>query len=205
MLLLGYVMFSSVTRTPDPAKKPALLEQIVDHFLDKSLSTLTFRSLAAALDVSTFTPVYHFGSRSQLVRDIMETIANRERGFETTVEIEAIDLDSYIAALAHTFQITLLPRNRALQRLEFEAQILESLTEQGTTRAAQERLQELAVRTLIALGLSPVDALLESRLLIDTFYGIQFGLVVTGDEAQARASFERAARNHRERISELTA
>ena len=205
MLLLGYVMFLSVTRTPDPAKKPALLEQIVDHFLDKSLSTLTFRSLAAALDVSTFTLVYHFGSRNQLVRDIMETIANRERGFETTVEIEAIDLDSYIAALAHTFQITLLPRNRALQRLEFEAQILESLTEQGTTRAAQERLQELAVRTLIALGLSPVDALLESRLLIDTFYGIQFGLVVTGDEAQARASFERAARNHRQRISELTA
>ena len=158
MLLLGYVMFLSVTRTPDPAKKPALLEQIVDHFLDKSLSTLTFRSLAAALDVSTFTLVYHFGSRNQLVRDIMETIANRERGFETTVEIEAIDLDSYIAALAHTFQITLLPRNRALQRLEFEAQILESLTEQGTTRAAQERLQELAVRTLIALGLSPVVA-----------------------------------------------
>ncbi|HXR45203.1 MAG TPA: TetR/AcrR family transcriptional regulator, partial [Pseudolysinimonas sp.] len=80
-----------MTRAPDPAKKPALLEQIVDHFLDKSLSTLTFRSLAAALDISTFTLVYHFGSRSQLIRDIIAAIASRERGFDAVRDLDQID------------------------------------------------------------------------------------------------------------------
>ncbi len=199
-------MVYGVTRPPDPAKKPALLEQIVDYFLDKSLSTLTFRSLAGALDISTFTLVYHFGNRRQLIRDIITAIASRQRGFEVAGDLDDIDIETYITTLRHTFELTLLPRNRALQRLEFEAQMLEALeTEQGATRTAHRQLQDLAQRTLMALGLSREDALVESRLLIDTFYGIQVGLVVTRDDIQATAAFERAIVDHRARISVLAA
>ena len=195
-----------MTRAPDPAKKPALLEQIVDHFLDRSLSTLTFRGLATALGVSTFTLVYHFGNRRQLIREIIESIATRRRGFEVTGDLDDIDIDSYITGLRHTFDQALLPRNRALQRLEFEAQMLEALeTEPGATRTAHDQLHELARRTLVALGVDDDDALVEGRLLIDTFYGIQVGLVITRDDAQATAAFERAIADHRARIETLSA
>jgi AcrR family transcriptional regulator len=193
-----------MTRQADLAKKPALLEQIVDHLVDKPLSGLTFRGLASALGVSAFTLVYHFGTRDELVHEIIGSIATRQRGFETVFDPKTVTLDSYFIGLRQTFDLTLFPRNRALQRLEFEAQMLEAVaSDPAITKFAHQELDLRARDTLIALGLEPGRATVESQLLIDTFYGIQVGLVVTGDIDRATASFERALENHREKITPL--
>ncbi len=194
-----------MTRQPDPDRKPALLQEIVDYLVDKPLSALTFRSLATTLGVSSFTLVYHFGTRAELVREIIEAIANRQRGFEVLIEPADLTLDSYVDGLRRTFELTLLPHNRALQRLEFEAQMLEALEpEHAVTRLAHKQLQERGRDTLMVLGLDEENATIESRLLIDTFYGIQVGLVVNGDDARATAAFDRAMQQHRERILQLS-
>ena len=193
-----------MTRQADPAKKPALLEQIVDDLVDKPLSALTFRGLASALDVSSFTLVYHFGTRDELVRDIIGSIATRQRGFETVLDPETVTIDSYFDGLRATFELTLFPRNRALQRLEFEAQMLEAVApDHALTRLAHEELHTRARDTLIALGLDESDATVEGQLIVDTFYGIQVGLVVSGDVPRATAAFERALQYHRERVAPL--
>lgn len=193
-----------MTRQADPAKKPALLEQIVDFLIDKPLSALTFRGLASALNVSSFTLVYHFGTRDELVRDIIGSIATRQRGFETVFDPETVTIDSYFDGLRQTFELTLLPRNRALQRLEFEAQMLEAVApDHAVTRLAHEELHSRARDTLIALGLDASDATVEGQLIVDTFYGIQVGLVVSGDVKRATAAFERALQYHRERVAPL--
>jgi AcrR family transcriptional regulator len=193
-----------VTRQADPAKKPALLEQIVDYLIDKPLSALTFRGLASALDVSSFTLVYHFGTRDDLVREIIAAIATRQRGFETVFDPETVTIDSYFVGLRKTFDLTLAPRNRALQRLEFEAQMLEAVApDHAVTRVAHEELHSRARETLIALGLDRADAVVEAQLIIDTFYGIQVGLVVSGDVKRATAAFDRALQYHRERVAPL--
>ena len=194
----------AVTRQADLAKKPALLEQIVDYLVDKPLSALTFRGLAAALGTSSFTLVYHFGTRDELVRDIIAAIATRQRGFETVLDPTIITVDSYFDGLRQTFDLTLFPRNRALQRLEFEAQMLEAVApDHALTRKAHEELRDRARDALVALGLDADRATLEGQLLIDTFYGIQVGLVVSGDVERATASFERALQYHREQIEPL--
>jgi AcrR family transcriptional regulator len=193
-----------MTRTQDLEKKPVLLERIVDYLLDKPLSALTFRSLALALSVSTFTLVYHFGARADLVREIIEAIATRQRGFETVLDPENVTIENYFTNLRRTFDLTLLPRNRALQRLEFEAQMLEALEpETAVTREVHKNLQDRGRETLIALGLSEADAAIESRLLLDTFYGIQIGLVINNDDSRAIEAFDRAMQQHRERIVAL--
>lgn len=193
-----------VTRQADLAKKPALLEQIVDYLVDKPLSALTFRGLATALGTSSFTLVYHFGTRDELVRDIIAAIATRQRGFETVLDPDTITVDSYFTGLRQTFDLTLFPRNRALQRLEFEAQMLEAVApHHAITRRAHEELRDRAKDALVALGLDEGRAALEGQLLIDTFYGIQVGLVVSGDIERATASFERALQHHREQIEPL--
>lgn len=195
-----------MTRRQDLEKKPALLDRILDHLLDKPLSMLSFRTLASALGVSTFTLVYHFGTRAELVSEIIGAIATRQRGFETGSPAQPLTLDGYFASMQNTFDLTLLPRNRALQRLEFEAQMLEALSPAtAVTRRAHQELQGRGRDALIALGLSSEDATIESRLLIDTFYGIQVGLVVNGDDARATAAFDRAMQQHRERIIRLGA
>jgi AcrR family transcriptional regulator len=193
-----------VTRQADTAKKPAMLEQIVDYLVDKPLSALTFRGLAAALGVSSFTLVYHFGTRDELVRDIITAIATRQRGFETVFAPSTITVAAYFEGLRQTFDLTLSPRNRALQRLEFEAQMLEAVAaDHALTRNAHEELRDRARDALVALGIAPERAALEGQLLIDTFYGIQVGLVVSGDVERATASFERALQYHRDQIEPL--
>jgi AcrR family transcriptional regulator len=193
-----------VTRQADLAKKPALLEQIVDYLVDKPLSALTFRGLATALGVSSFTLVYHFGTRDDLVRDIIGSIATRQRGFETVFDPETVTIDSYFEGLRQTFELTLFPRNRALQRLEFEAQMLEAVApDHALTRIAHEELHSRARDTLVALGLEESDAIVEAQLIVDTFYGIQVGLVVSGDVERATAAFDRALQYHRERVAPL--
>ena len=194
----------AVTRQADLAKKPALLEQIVDYLIDKPLSALTFRGLATALEVSSFTLVYHFGTRDELVRDIIKAIATRQRGFETVFDPNDVTVDSYFAGLRQTFELTLVPRNRALQRLEFEAQMLEAVApDHALTKIAHEELHARARDTLMALGVDRASAVLESQLLLDTFYGIQVGLVVSGDVERATAAFDRALEYHRQAIAPL--
>jgi len=196
---IRYVLI--MTRLPDPDKKPTLLQLIVDYLIDKPLSTLTFRGLASALDVSTFTLVYHFGNRTELIHEIIGAIAARQRGFEFEIDPSDITFDSYFEALQAAFDVSTLPHNRAMQRLEFEAQMFEAVRPgHGATRAVHEKLQTVARDRLVALGLSEKDAAVESRLLIDTFYGIQVGLVVNDDEDRAREGFERALQQHRDRL-----
>ncbi|HEY1530819.1 MAG TPA: TetR/AcrR family transcriptional regulator [Galbitalea sp.] len=194
-----------MTRQADPSKKPALLELIVDYLVDKPLAALTFRGLAAGLDVSAFTLVYHFGTRDELVREIIDAIATRQRGFETVFDPATVTVDSYFDGLRKSFEFTLEPRNRALQRLEFEAQMLESVSpNHAATRVAHEELHARARETLVSLGLEPDDAAVEAQLIIDTFYGIQVGLLVSGDVERASAAFDRALRYHRESVVPLT-
>ncbi len=193
-----------MTRQADPDKKPELLEKIVDYLLDKPLSALTFRGLATALGVSSFTLVYHFGSRDELVHDIIQAIATRQRAFESVSEVSPLTIDTYCEGLQQAFDLTLRPRNQALQRLEFEAQILEaSLSDNALTRSVHQEREERGRSALLELGLLETDAAIESRLILDTFYGIQIGLVISRDTQRASEAFERALTQHRGRILEL--
>ena len=70
-------------------------------------------------------------------------------------------------------------------------------------RALLARWQQIGYHALISFGVGEADAEEESRLVIDTFYGVQFDLVVNGDETKATATFSRAVALHRRRIEQL--
>lgn len=60
-----------MARPAKPERKAELLSAILDYLMDRTLAELTFRSLAEGLGISTYVLVYHFGSREQLVNDIV--------------------------------------------------------------------------------------------------------------------------------------
>lgn len=196
-----------MARTPDLSRRPALLEQTLDYLLDKSLADLTFRTLANGLGVSTYTLVYHFGTRAELIQAIVQAISSRVRMIQTRLTTGTVDLDFYIEGLVLSWEWTLEPRNRQLQRLEFEAGLLEALnpSDLTATRSLYAHWQELGRAALVSFGLTEEDALVESRLLVNTFHGIQYDLLLNHDEAHATASFERAVEQHRSRVVALLA
>ena len=194
-----------MARTPDLERKPELLAQILEYLLDKSLSSLSFRTLAKALEVSTFTLVYQFGTRAELIREIVHAISARSDVIQDRLEGGAATLDTYFEGLAISWEWTVEPRNRALQRLEFEAGLMESLhpAEHTFARGVYEHWQHIGQAALRSFGMSERDAAIESRLLIDTFQGIQYDLVLNDDEKKATAAFTRAMEHHRARIEAM--
>jgi len=194
-----------MARTPDPSRKPELIEQILDYLLDKSLSSVTFRSLAAGIGVSTFTLVYHFGTRADLISEVVQAISVRSGIVEELNQEPEATLDTFVQGLQLSWEWSIQPRNRQLQRLEFEAGMLESLhPDQLTfTRALYRHWVDIGVEAMVKFGMDPEDAEAEARVVVNAFHGLQYDLVLNNDVAAATRSFERALDQHKSRIEHV--
>ncbi len=195
-----------MARTPDPSRKPTLLAEIVDYLLDKPLATLSFRTVAAGLGVSTYSLVYHFGTRDQLLHDIMGAVTERQDVVMPTVAAETGDLETHLANIRHSWQLGLQPRSQQLLRLEFEAAMLES-REEGATSTGRvfSRWHTAGVQALLRMGIPADQAAVEGRVMVDTMYGLQFDLLVTRDTESATLAFERALGSYEQRVRTLIA
>lgn len=191
-------------RVADPSRRAALLGQIVDHLGDSSLGELSFRTLARSLGVSTYSLVYHFGTREQLIGEIVRAIAERQKSHES-VSRDEVSIDHHLDQIRASFDWQLQPENIKLQRLEFEAAMIEALDPQAHTYTRTTFGFWLAEteRTLVALGLSPADAATEARILNNLFYGFQYDLVINGDIAAATTGFALAIERYREHLQNL--
>ena len=196
-----YVM----ARTADPQRRPALLAQIVEYLLDQPLATLSFRTLATALGVSTYTLVYHFGSRAELLHEIVRAITTRQNTVVEAVATETGKLEEHLQNMRDSWNWVLHPRNRQLQRLEFEAAMIEA-QERGPepiTPKVFELWHSVGHKALVAMGLADADASIEARIITSTMYGLQYDLIVNGDEERATAAFRRALEAYEHRIVSL--
>jgi AcrR family transcriptional regulator len=196
-----------VARKPDPERKPALLAQIVEYLLDKPLAALTFRTLATGIGVSTYTLVYHFGTRADLVREIVGAVSDRQDVVVAAVSSESGGLEEHLANLRLSWQLSLTERSQQLRRLEFEAATTES-RQHGhgqITRGFFDRWFSTGVDALVRMGIREEEAALEARAMVDTIYGLHYDLMVTRDVERVSAVFERVARGYEARIARLGA
>ena len=131
-------------RSVDTERKPLLLAAIIEYFEDKPLAGLSFRTLAKGLGVSSYALVYHFGTRDQLLDEIVRAITETQKGAEAELASDAVvSIDAHLAQLTASFEWALDPANLSLQRLEFEAAMIEAV--------------EPSARPLIHLGDSDGD------------------------------------------------
>jgi AcrR family transcriptional regulator len=192
-------------RHPDPLRKPQLIGEILEYLLDKPLGSVSFRTIAQALGVSTYTLVYHFGNRAQLLSEIVAAVSTRANGIEQQLRSRPDTLDAYFEGFEASWEWTLQPRNRQLQRLEFEAALAEACEPQDHTfsRELYATWHRIGRDALISLGIPAKTAELEVRMLVDNFYGIQYDFVLNNDPVAATRVFNAAAGRHRARIEEL--
>ena len=67
-----------MARPPDPAIRKRLLDLAIDYVLTHGMADLSLRPLAKALKTNARMLVYHFGSREELMRQILEGLRERE-------------------------------------------------------------------------------------------------------------------------------
>jgi AcrR family transcriptional regulator len=193
----------SMGRKADPSRKSELREQILDYLLDHSLATLTFRDLARALDVSTYTLVYQFGTRDELITEVLAAIAGRHRSMQAAIVRPHANLDDYLEGLTSTWYSLLGDRGRRIQLVELEAGLYVARDSPDSTGAvAYEGRVALFHEALTMLGVAADQADLLARDLLTSLYGLRYLYVIVGDEARATASFQRIVAAHRRAVEE---
>ncbi|MFJ3393878.1 TetR/AcrR family transcriptional regulator [Leifsonia aquatica] len=179
-------------RTPDPTRKPELLSRIMEHVATEPLSRMTFRSLATALGVSTYSFVYHFGSRQEMIDAILEEGVRQQNESLVGVDIVAFDREQFREWYRQAFRHTLREANRTALRLQFEAGVLEpidpDLGKRITTAFTEWR--ELVRSWLKKQGVETRRAGVLAHWLVDSAAGLQFGYLLVGDRAATVAAFD---------------
>jgi AcrR family transcriptional regulator len=75
-------------RPLDPARRAALLEGAIDYAIANGLADLTLRPLAEALGVMPNTLVHHFGTKEQLLIEILNGVRDRLRELRAEIDAE---------------------------------------------------------------------------------------------------------------------
>jgi len=194
-----------MSRHVDLERKPRLLAQVVDVMLDVPLYAMTFRSVAERLDVSPFTLVYHFGTKDELVSEVVDAICGEQLTALEKADLGSTSVDAYLDGVKRYWDWSMLPRTCQLQRLVFEAAMTESLRaeHEAVTRRALLEWHALASAGLLALGVPGELASAESRAIADVMHGLQYDLIVTNNTERANVAFESAIAGLRVRILEI--
>jgi AcrR family transcriptional regulator len=194
-----------MARTPDPALKRAILDQVVAYLAEHGLGLLSLRPMAAALGMSTNRLVHHFGTKDQLIATALE------RATEIQVEVRA----KWLADEPEITQPDLLrhwwewlnesPANLALVRLGIEAVAIDATV---TGLAVEVRAQQIGLwrteieQRLSRAGLPREEAEVEASALKAVFTGLVIDLLASGDRRRLTQALELTLRRIEARIAE---
>lgn len=76
-------------RPPDPTRRAELLNAAIDYAIDRGVAELTLRPLARALGVQPNTLTHHFGTKEQLLSEILNGVRDRLRAMRERSRTDA--------------------------------------------------------------------------------------------------------------------
>jgi len=168
------------------------MHDILLYLQDKSIADLTFRTLADGLGISSYVLVYHFGSREELISQIVHAIEARP---SEVLEPEMVTADraAFEAWLRHAWKVGIREYGIQLQRLHFEAAMQDSVLEKqrGNGRKLYHSWVDVVQEWLSNQGLGEAEARRTGRLFVATLTGLRYDVIVTGEREEATEAFER--------------
>jgi len=167
-------------RPVDHRRRAELLDAVVDYTVEHGFSEVSWRPVAAAVGVSPTTLVHHFGTKEQMLVDILGRL--RERVFEATSQAAGEQPDLATAAravwarstdpqLGSEFRLFFAVYGRALQAPQQFVGFL-------------DRVVADWMRALVGAqgpDADPAIALRTATLVIATIRGLLLDLLTTGD------------------------
>jgi AcrR family transcriptional regulator len=177
-------------RKPDPRIKAQLLEKIASHILQFGLQDLSLRSLADALGTTARMLIYYFGSKENLIVEVLLYGQQQQQAvFTNLLSTESTPIEALRALWQHFISKEMAP----LIRLTFE---LEVLSMQGKTEYQQFARDTLrGWISLVSLQMAGSSAA-TATLVVGVFSGLLLDFMVTEERSRVEAAFEppRAAR-----------
>ncbi len=190
-------------------RRGELLEAVGDYVLENGVASLSLRRVAEAVGVSHVTLQHHFGSKEQLVGEIVEHLLERtlvpQDVYADGTPNPDMDLPSRWRALwAH---LTSPPGQRDIRLF---VEVLGQSQFQGADyapavkRSIDHRL-DILTANVIALGCPPQDAPAFATLALATLRGLVIDLLATGERERLDRAFEGALETVTRRAAEWEA
>lgn len=184
-------------RRHNPARREELEEALIDYVLEHGISDLSLRPLAEGLGVSTYSLVYHFGSKDGVIAAVVARVEERERAM-VGAWIDEMGISSLGAIMRRYWNDWCLPDELAsYHRLFYEVYVLslqrperfEGFLARGGAQPWLSFVRERGVQS----GLRDEDANLVAWLMASTVGGALLALLGTGDKEMATRAVEAAA------------
>jgi AcrR family transcriptional regulator len=177
--------------------KDLLLDEVVDHFVTEGLGDLSLRKIASAIGTSHRMLLYHFGSKSGLLLEVVRAVEARSR--DELAEIgQGADLETD-QVIREMWKFLADPAQADFERLFFA---LYGRALQGDEQARPLLGESIASwleanDTLAATrGIPRDEARVHARLGLAVVRGLLLDLLATGDRAGVDASLEVFARRY---------
>ncbi|GAA2090590.1 TetR family transcriptional regulator [Streptomyces albiaxialis] len=175
----------------DQDRRARLVDAAVDHVTEHGIADLSLRRLGAAIGVSHRMLIHYFGSKEQLLAEIVRTSERRQRALLSRLHEESGLAPTEVARLLWR-QLT-DPRLAGQERLFFE---ICGYALRGRPEAVRvldglvsDWLEPLAAAETAA-GADPASARARARLGLATVRGLLLDLLATGDRAGVDAAME---------------
>jgi AcrR family transcriptional regulator len=177
-------------------RRGELLDAAAEYVLEHGVARLSLRRVAEAVGVSHVTLQHHFGTKEQLVGEIVEHFLERTfvppEAYPGGAPDQAMDLPTrWRTVWAHLSSATGQRDLRLFVELLGQSQYGGTGYAPAVTRSVDHRL-DLLSRNMIALGCPEEDAPTYATLALATLRGLAIDLLVTGESERVNAAFERS-------------
>ena len=180
-----------MSRTVDTAHRAALLRRIVDYVLKNGVADLSLRPLAEAVDSSPRVLLYYFGSKDDLLVEILAAAGERQRVLYAKLR-EGIPEES-VAACRALWDFMASAKSEPVFRLFFEVYGL-ALQDRKRFASFLEGVVWNWLRMIVSLriaeGESRKAAESFATMALATFRGLLLDLLATRERKRVDAAFD---------------
>ena len=182
-----------MARPTDPGIRARLREQAVDYVMTHGIGDLALRPLAKALKTNARMLIYHFGSREELLREILAGLRDRESGRVAQWLKSGSKPRTMPDFLRWYWRRVSAPPARSAVRLVFELYALALRNPRDYPGVLEEPLA-FWPKLVHAMGIkSEVDET-EATLLLAALRGLLLDLCATSDRRRTGAGLDLLAR-----------
>lgn len=180
-----------MSRTPDEKRRAELLASIVDYVFEHGVSQLSLRPLGEAVGASPRLLLYFFGSKEELVTEVLAAAGARQRTIVNRLKMEHMATPA--RACREIWKAVSDPKSEPIFRLFFEVY---GLALQDRERYASFLKRVVAdwlafiAQPMIAGGWPPAQAQAFATVILAGFRGFLLDLCATRDRKRINRAVE---------------
>jgi len=183
-------------------RRGELLDAVGEYVLENGIGSMSLRRVAQDVGVSHATLQHHFGSKEELIDEIIDHVLTRTL-VPPAADVEPPTLPDPEQRLREMWKQWTSPVGRRDIRLFLEM-VGQSFYDTNGFAAAMRRSMEartqIMAASIIAQGCPPEEAPVVATLLIGELRGLMTDLLITHDDERINAAFELVLDNARRRV-----